>query len=138
MNNIVDDIKDAHAALTPPPLKELAQKKAKEMTDQLNSDLPVFEQAGFGLVRMDIEIGITPNVTAMFAIRSRLDEAQKNKQLKEVRSNRRLHTLLTLLFKSEALIDFVDIGELECYVIKITLGTRPTVTLVYQHSKQTH
>jgi hypothetical protein len=114
-----------------PILKDLAQKKAKEMAESLTADLPIFEKAGFGLIRVEIEIGVTPNVTAMFSIRSRLNEAQQKELLDEVRSNRKLHGILSLLFKAETLVDFVDLGELKFYRMKVTLGTLPKVSIIY-------
>lgn len=135
MNNVIDGIKELQTNLKTPPLKDLGQKKTKAMVDELNANLPIFERAGFGLLRMEIEMGVSPNIIAMFSICSRMDKEQQHQLLGEVRSNRMLHMVLSLLFKSSGLIDFVNIGDLQFYVMKVTLGTLPKVSLVFNREK---
>lgn len=112
-------------------LKDMALERVVDKIDEFNAALPAFEEAGFTLKRLDVEIGISPAVVARFDIRKIADRAERESALRRLQGETSLHSLLNSMLKACKLHRVMRIGDLELIGIAVTLSTLPSVKLVF-------
>lgn len=112
-------------------LKDMALEKVVDKIDEFNAALPAFEEAGFTLKRLDIEIGISPAVIARFDIRKLTNQQDQESALRKLQGDASLHSLLNSMLKACKLHHIMRIGDLDLIGVVVTLSTLPSVKLVF-------
>ncbi len=112
-------------------LKDMALEKVVDKIDEFNEALPAFEEAGFTLKRLDIEIGISPAVVARFDIRKIANEKERKSALLKLQGETSLQSLLNSMLGACRLHHVMRIGDLELIGIAVTLSTLPSVKLIF-------
>jgi hypothetical protein len=112
-------------------ITDAGHRKIKEMLDELNSDLPIFEKAGYKLHSLEVEVGISPKLIPHFRVCEHITEEEQKAILEEVRHKRILHALLSSLFKSSYLKKVLRVGNLDFHGLRIELSAVPTVRLQF-------
>jgi len=112
-------------------ISDAGHRKIKEMLDELNADLPIFEKAGYKLHSLEVEVGISPKLIPHFRVCQHISEDEQKVILKEVRHKRILHALLSSLFKSSYLKNVLRVGNLDFHGLRIELSAIPTVRLQF-------
>lgn len=120
----------AHDALKQ-ELGDFALSKVIDRIDQFDEALPVFERIGFELVRLDVEIGISPSVSARFDINRIPTEEEQKQALASLQGDGSLHTLLNSMLKACKLHQHLQVGRLEFNALVVTLATLPSVQMVF-------
>ncbi len=129
-------LRDDHVALKR-NLGDFALEKVVDQVDQFNAALPLFEKVGFALIRFDIEIGISPGISARFDIVRKPTEEEQQAALTEAAGDSTLETLLKAMFNATRLHRHVHIGDLELLGLVVSISTMPSVKLVFveDHAK---
>ena len=137
LNNIKNEVVKnevtvaAGIANTEHKISDAGHRKIKKLLDELNSDLPIFEKAGYKLHSLEVEVGISPKLIPYFRVCEHISEEEQKAILDEVRHKRVLHALLSSLFKSSYLKKVLRVGNLDFHGIRIELSAIPTVRLQF-------
>ncbi len=104
--------------------------------DDFHKCLPHFEQAGFSLVRFDVEIGLTPKLLPRFMINHVASPAEQKEILAKVRRNRLAATIMKALFKAAHLHDVMRVGQLQFMGLEVGVSAVPTVRMIFGQPPQ--
>lgn len=130
MTTIINDVK-GELVKEEQILADAGHRKIKELLDELNADLPIFEKAGYKLHSLEVEVGISPKIIPHFRVCKHISEEEQKAILEEVKQKRMLHALLASLFKSSYLKKVLRVGNLDFHGIRIELSAVPTVRLQF-------
>ncbi len=141
VNSVIDSVKDSVVksgdainvgiADTEHKITDAGHRKIKELLDELNADLPIFEKAGYKLHSLEVEVGISPKLIPHFRVCQHISEDEQKALLNEVRHKRILHALLSSLFKSSYLKNVLRVGNLDFHGLRVELSAVPTVRLQF-------
>ena len=128
------DITDfAVKATDPSQISDYAQRKVVTAVNNFTKDLPLFEQAGFSLKCLELELGITPYLRPRFNISQIPSGERRNQLLDEARQRGgSTYAVLAALFKAVEMKRFLKLGDLELVGLNVTLSTIPSVRLVFE------
>ena len=130
VNSVINNLK-SEIVKEEQVIADAGHRKIKDMLDELNADLPIFEKAGYKLHSLEVEVGISPKLIPHFRVCDHISEEAQKAILEEVRHKRILHALLASLFKSSYLKKVLRVGNLDFHGIRIELSAVPTVRLQF-------
>lgn len=124
----------------PPPLPDsspessaptdVAHRRVADMANQLDEFLPIFEQAGYVLHGLEIEMGISPKLVPRFRFLPNVSEEDRADALRRAQGNRMARVILEALLKAGRLTKHLRVGELHFLGLEVVLGVVPTVRIL--------
>ena len=113
-------------------IKSTGKKKLRKVIQKLNDALPDIEEAGFVLIRLDVDIALLPRLFARFKqVRSISDEERKA-ILTKTKKNKFLNFILLGLFKAVGIKNEVEIDNMDLKEIELEIGLTPSVKLIFR------
>ena len=114
-------------------VKSAGRKKLKATIDNINKSLPVIHEAGFILVRLDVEIAIVPRLFARFRQIEILSEEKQEEVLEKTKKNRLINIMLLGLFQAVSVRKEVNIDGMDLKEIELEIGLTPSAKLIFRN-----
>ena len=113
-------------------LKADSEEKMMESLENIQDSERVFKEAGYRLRAIELEMGFNPKVIAALRRESQIGSHKKERLLKQHEDNKMLSTVLTSLFKAEALENKVHLRQLTFSEVHIEMGLVPAVHVLWE------
>ena len=113
-------------------LKADSEEKMMESLEKIQSAERVFEEAGYDLRAVELEMGFNPKVLAILKHESKISVRKKERLLKLHEEDKVLKTILTSLFKAEALEDKVHLQRLTFSEVHLEMGLVPAIHVLWE------
>ena len=131
LDDLLDDAKKKSSELWS-SIKSSGKEKLKKGIQSLNDGLPEIEEAGFELVRLDVDIALLPRLFTRFRqVRVISDEAQET-MLTKTKKNKFLNFILLGLFKAASIKNEIKIDHMDLKEIELEIGLTPSAKLIFR------
>lgn len=135
LDDLMDDAKKKGSELWS-SVKSSSKEKLKKGIQNLNDAQPDIEEAGFVLVRLDVDIALLPRLFARFKqVRSISDEERKA-ILDKTKKNKFLNFILIGLFKAIDIKGEVKIDSMDLEEIELEIGLTPSAKLIFRREER--
>ena len=135
LDDLMDDAKKKGSELWS-SVKSSSKEKLKKGIQNLNDAQPDIEEAGFVLVRLDVDIALLPRLFARFKqVRSISDEERKA-ILGKTKKNKFLNFILIGLFKATDIKGEVKIDSMDLEEIELEIGLTPSAKLIFRREER--
>ena len=108
-----------------------AHRKTIDIIEDIRSFLPILEEAGFKLNRLQIEVGLSPKIITLFETTPDASPERGRELLGEVKSSRLMRAMLEGLVKAAALQQHVHLPGMDFAGVEVAVGPIPSVRLVF-------
>lgn len=119
---VVDNVKDGAAS-----------KLEKTIAD-LNESLPIIEEAGYIMNKLDVDISLLPRLFAHFYQVKTVSEEKQTELLERVEGRKLITMLLKALFKASTLREKIKIKDMEYQEVAVEIGLTPSAKLVFRNT----
>jgi hypothetical protein len=107
-------------------------KVVEEMINNLNEALPILKEYGFGLIELEIELGIPPKLVTHFDMSNEdFTEELRDKILDEMQNNKIASLIVKSLYNAYNLQKKIKIKDLKFAEIEIEASLPPSVKLKF-------
>ena len=113
-------------------LNETAIEKLKAIIQEVTTEFPLFERAGFVVEEVQVEIGAVPKLMPRFKITRELSSQEQEDFLQEVADKKLIKFMLLSLFKASRMKNLIQDPGLEFCAIEIDLAAMPVVRGIYR------
>ncbi len=113
-------------------LKTDSEEKMMESLEKIQDAERVFEEAGYDLRAVELEMGFNPKVVAVLKHKTSVSSRKKERLLKQHENDKVLKTVLTSLFKAEALEDKVHLQRLTFSEVHLEMGLVPAIHVLWE------
>ena len=113
-------------------LKADSEEKMMESLEKIQEAERVFKEAGYKLHAVEMEMGFNPKVTSVLRRASEIGARKQKRLIKQHQDNKLIKSMLTSLFKAEALEDKVHLKNLTFSEVHIEVGLVPAVHVLWE------
>tara|TARA_B100001123_G_scaffold255853_1_gene285367 strand:- start:7470 stop:8282 length:813 start_codon:yes stop_codon:yes gene_type:complete len=113
-------------------LKADSEEKMMESLEKIQDSERVFKDAGYLLQAVELEMGFNPKVVAILKREKDVGVSKKERLLKKHEDDKVVKTVLTSLFKAEALEDKVHLRRLTFSEVHLEMGLVPAVHVLWE------
>ena len=113
-------------------LKADSEEKMMESLEKIQEAERVFKEAGYKLHAVEMEMGFSPKVVSVLRRESEIGARKQERLIKQHKDNKLLKSMLTSLFKAEALEDKVHLKNLTFTEVHIEVGLVPAVHVLWE------
>ncbi|MBL4560917.1 MAG: hypothetical protein JKX79_08020 [Labilibaculum sp.] len=113
-------------------IKSVGKDKLKNGIQNLNDALPDIEEAGFVLVRLDVDIALLPRLFARFKQEHLISDEERESILNKTKKNKFLNFILIGLFKAADIKNEVNIDNMNLEEIELEIGLTPSAKLIFR------
>ena len=113
-------------------LKADSEEKMMESLEIIQESERVFKEAGYLLHALELEMGFNPKVVAVLKRESKISARKKERLLKQHEDDKILKTVLTSIFKAEALEDKVHLRRLTFSEVHLEMGLVPAIHVLWE------
>ena len=113
-------------------IKSTGKEKLKKGIQNLNDALPEIEEAGFVLIRLDVDIALLPRLFARFKQVRLISDEERETILTKTKKNKFLNFILLGLFKAIGIKNEVKIDNIDLKEIELEIGLTPSVKLIFR------
>jgi hypothetical protein len=99
--------------------------------DEFHCLLPLFEQAGYKLVSLALDLGVPPKLEPRFCKVCDVPPERREELLKENLHHRMAHAVLRGLFRAHDAQEMLRVGDLTPQGMEISVGMMPKVRLIW-------
>ena len=118
-------------------LKADSEEKMMESLEKIQEAERVFKEAGYKLHAVEMEMGFNPKVTSVLRRVSEIGARKQERLIKQHQDNKLIKSMLTSLFKAEALEDKVHLKNLAFSEVHIEVGLVPAVHVLWEDKSNT-
>ena len=113
-------------------LKADSEEKMMESLEKIQEAERVFKEAGYKLHAVEMEMGFNPKIVSVLRRESEIGARKQERLIKQHKDNKLLKSMLTSLFKAEALEDKVHLKSLTFSEVHIEVGLVPAVHVLWE------
>ncbi len=113
-------------------LKADSEEKMMESLEKIQEAEQVFKEAGYKLHAVEMEMGFNPKVVSILRRESEIGKRTQDRLIKKHKDNKLLKSMLTSLFKAEAIEDKVHLEDLTFTEVHIEVGLVPAVHVLWE------
>ena len=113
-------------------IKSAGKEKLKKSIQNLNDALPEIEEAGFILIRLDVDIALLPRLFTRFKQVRVISDEEREAILNKTKKNKYLNFILIGLFKAVGIKNEVKIDNMDLKEIELEIGLTPSVKLIFR------
>ena len=113
-------------------LKADSDEKLMESLEKIQDAERVFKEAGYKLRGLKMEMGFNPKIVSVLLRESEIGARTQDRLIKKHKDNKLLKSMLTSLFKAEALEDKVHLKDLTFTEVHIEVGLVPAVHVLWE------
>ena len=108
---------------------EAGRNKLKEAVNEVMASLPIFEEAGYKIHQVEIELSLKPKITTTFKIVSEVNEAKLNQIVQEHQDKKLLQVTAMSLIQANNIRKAAAIRTLQAEEVEVEalLGAIPSV-----------
>jgi len=117
-------------------IKSAGKDKLKNGIQNLNDALPEIEEAGFILVRLDVDIALLPRLFARFKQEHVIPKEERESILLRTKKNKFLNFILIGLFKAADLKNEISIDKINLEEIELEIGLTPSAKLIFRREER--
>lgn len=139
MKNVLDDLLDNTKKKSSElwsNIKNSGKDKLKLGIQKLNDALPDIEEAGFVLVRLDVDIALLPRLFARFKQVKQISNEEKEAILAKTKKNKFLNFILMGLFKAVEIKGEVKIDSMNLEEIELEIGLTPSAKIIFRREER--
>ena len=131
LDDLLDDAKKKGSEIWS-TIKSAGKEKLKKGIQNLNDALPEIEEAGFVLIRLDVDIALLPRLFARFKQVRLISDEERETILTKTKKNKFLNFILLGLFKAVGIKNEVEIDNMDLKEIELEIGLTPSVKLIFR------
>ena len=135
LDDLMDDAKKKGSELWS-SVKSSSKEKLKKGIQNLNDAQPDIEEAGFVLVRLDVDIALLPRLFARFKQVHSISEEERKAILDKTKKNKFLNFILIGLFKAVDIKGEVKIDSMDLEEIELEIGLTPSAKLIFRREER--
>ena len=135
LDDLMDDAKKKGSELWS-SVKSSSKEKLKKGIQNLNDAQPDIEEAGFVLVRLDVDIALLPRLFARFKQVHSISEEERKAILGKTKKNKFLNFILIGLFKAVDIKGEVKIDSMDLEEIELEIGLTPSAKLIFRREER--
>lgn len=130
---MLDKLKSAKEKLSEglEKLQEYSVDKLQEQLEHLSQAMPIVEEAGWQVMKLDVSLVPTPKLVPHFQQIEPLDRERVDRVIAEHPEKKLLKPLLMALVKSCQIRDAIQLKELTFSAVAIEAGMPPGVKLIF-------
>lgn len=113
-------------------LKADSEEKMMQSLEKIQDSERVFKDSGYLLQAVELEMGFNPKVVAVLKREKNVGVSKKERLLKQHEDDKVVKTVLTSLFKAEALEDKVHLRRLTFSEVHLEMGLVPAVHVLWE------
>jgi len=117
-------------------VKSAGKDKLKSGIQNLNEALPDIEEAGFILVRLDVDIALLPRLFARFKQIRIISSEERESILQKTKKNKFLNFILIGLFKAADIKNEISIDNINLEEIELEIGLTPSAKLIFRREER--
>ncbi len=117
-------------------IKSAGKDKLKNAIENLNNALPEIEEAGFFLVRLDVDIALLPRLFARFKQEHLISDEKRKNILLKTKKNKFLNFILIGLFKAADIKNEITIDNIDLKEIELEIGLTPSAKLIFRREER--
>ena len=117
-------------------IKSGSKKKLKKGIENLNDALPEIEEAGFVLIRLDVDVSLLPRLFARFKQVKSISDIERKAILTKTKKNKFLNFILLGLFKAVEIKNEVKIDTMDLKEIELEIGLTPSAKLIFRRENR--
>jgi len=117
-------------------IKSAGKDKLKSGIQNLNDALPEIEEAGFVLIRLDVDISLLPRLFARFKQVRLISDEEREMILAKTKKNKFLNFILLGLFKAVDIKNEVKIDNIDLKEIELEIGLTPSAKLIFRREER--
>ena len=117
-------------------IKNTGKDKLKNAVRNLNDALPEIEEAGFVLVRLDVDIALLPRLFARFRQEYTISDEERESILKKTKKNKFLNFILIGLFKASEIKNEISIDNIDLKEIELEIGLTPSAKIIFRREER--
>jgi len=117
-------------------IKSTGKDKLTSVIQNLNDVLPEIEEAGFVLVRLDVDISLLPRLFARFKEVQSISDDERKAILTKTKKNKFLNFILLGLFKAVDIRNDVQIDNMDLKEIELEIGLTPSARLIFRREER--
>ena len=117
-------------------IKSAGKDKLKNGIQNLNDALPEIEEAGFILVRLDVDIALLPRLFARFKQEHLISDEERKSILAKTKKNKFLNFILIGLFKAADIKNEISIDNINLEEIELEIGLTPSAKLIFRREER--
>ena len=111
-------------------IKDIGSDKINQILEDFESAKPHLKKAGFTLVELKVDIGISPVVTPNFKCEEVTQEAI-DQALSEIESNKIGKNILNMLIKASEMQKTIKMKQMFFSGVEVEIGVMPKVKIKY-------
>ena len=131
LDDLLDDAKKKGSELWN-NIKSTGKEKLKNGIQNLNDAQPEIEEAGFVLIRLDVDIALLPRLFARFKQVRSISDEERETILTKTKKNKFLNFILLGLFKAVDIKNEVKIDNMDIKEIELEIGLTPSAKLIFR------
>ncbi|MPQ48897.1 hypothetical protein GCQ56_18010 [Marinifilum sp. N1E240] len=135
LDDLMDDAKKKGSELWS-SVKSSSKEKLKKGIQNLNDAQPDIEEAGFVLIRLDVDIALLPRLFARFKQVHTISEEERKAILDKTKKNKFLNFILIGLFKAVDIKGEVKIDSMDLEEIELEIGLTPSAKLIFRREER--
>jgi hypothetical protein len=112
-------------------LQQMAAEKLQGTMDEVNASAPFLARVGYSLLRLQVEIGLSPKVILTLSQREAIDPEAFARVLAEASDRKVLASILSALQQANALQGKIQVRGCFFRDIEIELGIPPAVRMIF-------
>lgn len=117
-------------------VKGAGHKKFTDTINNLNAALPTIEEAGFKLVRLDVDIALIPRLFARFRQVNLINDEKRREIFDQTKDKKLLNLMLKGLFQAVSIRKDIDIDGMDLKEIELEIGLTPSVKLIFRNEER--
>ncbi|WP_444994372.1 hypothetical protein [Aliikangiella sp. IMCC44359] len=117
------------------PIGQLTTEKIKAIVAELTAETPLFEEAGFLMEQLEIEIGLIPKIVPQFTQTKEISPEEEANFLGQLNNKQLLKFVLQSLFKASRMKALLESTELYLYGIEISVSAPPSVKTIFKRQR---
>jgi len=131
LEDLYDDAKKKSSELWT-NIKSAGKDKLKDTFRKFNNALPEIEEAGFVLVRLDLDIALLPRLFARFKQVSVISDKERKAILAKTKKHKFVNMILLGMFKATEIKTEFHIDNMDLKEIELEIGLTPSVKLIFR------
>lgn len=113
-------------------IKSAGKDKLKDTFRKLNEALPEIEEAGFVLIRLDLDIALLPRLFARFKQVHVISDKEREAILIKTKKHKFVNVILLGMFKAAEIKTQFHIDKMDLKEIELEIGLTPSVKLIFR------
>ena len=132
LNELVDGVSNSFKTEVLASIKEYSLDKLKDTWTQIENSSEIFQQTGYSITAIDINLAIPPTIILSFDQIENISDEDEEKLLAANKSKPILYSILIALFKANAIQQSINSAQYKFSGLTIELGLSPKIDMKFK------